>query len=629
MKRLILLLALAFILTPNINAQSGIAVPQMSHCDEMVMDFLETHNIPGASFALAKDGKLVYERAFGSTNAFGGVATQPHHLFRIASLSKPITSVTVMKMMELGYFSLSDKVFGPEGILAEHSTLATANISDNRIYDITVQHLLEHTAGWDRDTDCFPNPTAPYPWEFGGCDPIVAPLHVTQTNGTSNPATEEDMILFLLEKGLNFTPNTAYAYSNIGYLVLGEIIEEVSGMSYEDYVKSNILSPLGICDMHLGYNLPSDRLEREVDYVGNGFQTLSAYGTGAFVPWEEGGFNLEAMDAHGGWVATASDLVRLLVSVDGFSTKPDLLNPASIVTMTTASARNNRYAKGWSVNQFNNWWHTGALDGTATFMARSNNGYTWAILLNKRVIGNNANQFWSALDALPWQCVGETTSFPQYDLFDRPQTNSQGIIFSEISEQSVTLNWTSGGGSKRILVVRQGDEISSFPLDGTTYQANPAFAAGDDLGDGTYVAYDGTGNSITVTNLQPGTPYAFRVFDYHESNTTGDQALYKLCGEVSTVTTTMISSTTEAGREQGTIEVFPTVTHNVLHLNAPEPSQFTYQIFTSTGRVIQTGEWNGSRHRIDLNSAVQSGMYWIRTVDNDQRFTWKKFIVQK
>ena len=81
---------------------------------------------------------------------------------------------------------------------------------------------------------------------FSGCDPIVAPLHVTQTNGTSNPATEEDMIFYLVEKGLDFTPNTGYSYSNIGYLVLGEIIEEISNQSYEDYVQSSIFDPLGI-----------------------------------------------------------------------------------------------------------------------------------------------------------------------------------------------------------------------------------------------------------------------------------------------------------------------------------------------------------------------------------------------
>ncbi|MEO0734645.1 MAG: serine hydrolase domain-containing protein, partial [Bacteroidota bacterium] len=274
-------------------AQTGIPVTGMSNCDQLVNDFLDRYDIPAASLAISRNGKLVYERAFGKADLAATVATQPHNLFRLASISKPITSMAVMKMIEEGEIALTDKVFGDGGLLAEHNQLKNASITDARIYDMTVQHFLEHTGGWDRDANCFPNPTSPYPYNFNGCDPIVAPLHVTQTNGTQNPATEEDLITFLLEKGLDFTPGTRYAYSNIGYLVLGEILEEVSGMSYERYVQSKLMEPLGICDMHIGKNLLADQLEREVAYQGNGFTNLSVYGTGQQVPWEYGGFNLE------------------------------------------------------------------------------------------------------------------------------------------------------------------------------------------------------------------------------------------------------------------------------------------------------------------------------------------------
>ncbi|MGB0167453.1 MAG: serine hydrolase domain-containing protein, partial [Luteibaculum sp.] len=291
MQRIFLFILVALLTQQFSVAQTGIEIPQMSGCDDLVKDFLNTHDIPGASFALTKNGKLVYHRAFGNANINGTQITQPHHVFRIASISKPITSIAIMKMMEQNQLRLTDKVFGNGGILANHPQVSQANISDQRIYNITVQHLLEHSAGWDRTVNCFPNPTTPYPFNFSGCDPIVAPLHVTQTNGTSNPATEEDMIIFLLEKGLDFAPNTRNSYSNIGYLVLGEIIEQVSGMSYENYVKTNVLESLGICDMHMASNLRSQKKEREVEYVGNGYTTRSCYGTGSTVKWEYGGFN--------------------------------------------------------------------------------------------------------------------------------------------------------------------------------------------------------------------------------------------------------------------------------------------------------------------------------------------------
>ena len=64
---------------------------------------------------------------------------------------------------------------------------------------------------------------------------------------------------------------------------------------------------------------------------------------------------MNAMDGHGGWIASARDMVRLLVAVDGFPTKPDILSPATITSMVTPSTNNANYAKGWSVNSLNNW----------------------------------------------------------------------------------------------------------------------------------------------------------------------------------------------------------------------------------------------------------------------------------
>ena len=78
------------------------------------------------------------------------------------------------------------------------------------------------------------------------------------------------------------------------------------------------------------------------------------------------------MDAHGGWIATARDLVRLLTAVDGFPSRPDILSAATIQTMTTPSANNINYAKGWQVNSAGNWWHGGSLHGSYSWMVRTN-----------------------------------------------------------------------------------------------------------------------------------------------------------------------------------------------------------------------------------------------------------------
>jgi CubicO group peptidase (beta-lactamase class C family) len=509
-----------------IKAQTGIPVPQMAASDNLIKNFLTAYSIPGATIAIAKDGRIVYMRAFGFSDIAHTIPTQPYNLFRIASLSKQITSIAIMKMLQNGQLSMSSKVFGPGGILQNHPVFSVANITDNRIYNITVQNLLEHAAGWNRDLNCNPNPATPYPYEIDGCDPIGFPLRVTMLTGTANPVTENALIKFLLEKGLDFTPGTSYNYSNIGYLILGAVIEQISGLPYETYVQNNILAPLGIFDMHIGKNLLSEKQEREGEYVGNGYTNLSIYNTGQSVPLEYGGFNVNAMGAHGGWIASTRDMLKLLAAADGFTTKPDILLPATIATMVAPSANNANYAKGWSVNAYNNWWHTGAFAGTASELVRTGGGYTWIIILNKQnIIYSN---FWSDLDNLGWNCLGSTASYPNFDLMASPTVNASGISFSNHSATSVTVNWTNGNGGSRLLVVRPDTVINAFPLDGTDYATNTVFGSGALLGANNYVVYNGSGNSATVTGLTPGKTYYFRVMEYNKNSVTGNNALYLL-----------------------------------------------------------------------------------------------------
>ena len=98
-------------------AQTGIPISSMSACDTQMQSFMTNYQIPGATLAIAKNGKLVYMRAFGTANQAGTEATHPYHMFRIASISKPITSIAIMKLIENGQLSLSEKPFGPGGIL--------------------------------------------------------------------------------------------------------------------------------------------------------------------------------------------------------------------------------------------------------------------------------------------------------------------------------------------------------------------------------------------------------------------------------------------------------------------------------------------------------------------------------
>ena len=195
-------------------------------------------------------------------------------------------------------------------------------------------------------------------------------------------------------------PGTNYAYSNFGYSILGRVIEKLTGQPYADAVKSLILAPAGISAMRIGGNTLAERMPNEVMYTGQG---ASPYA-----------FNLARMDAHGGWIASAVDLAKFLVRVDGGAVKTDLLSPGALAAMGTASPTNTGYARGWSTNG-PNWWHTGGLPGTGAEMGRitSHGRYNFVILTNSQAAGN----FSADLDKLFWDARTATTRWPAYDLF--------------------------------------------------------------------------------------------------------------------------------------------------------------------------------------------------------------------
>ncbi|NMH26855.1 serine hydrolase [Flavobacterium silvaticum] len=611
------------------HSQTGIYVPGMSACDTQMTNFLTTYNIPSATFAITKNGKLVFSRAYGHSDIGQTDDTQPYNMFRIASISKPLTSIGIMKMIENGQLALDDKVFGPGGLLENHWYFSTATIVDNRVYDITVRMLLEHNAGWDRDIDCFPNPTTPYPWDFGGCDPISVPLHVTATLGETNPVKEEYLIAYLLGKPLNHDPGTTYSYSNMGFLVLSEIIEEISGMDYEAWMQQEILEPLGIYDMHIGKNLLSEKMEREGEYVGNGYSTYSLYNDNTLVPWEYGGFSVEAMDGHGGWIATARDLLRLMVAADGFATKPDILSASSIATMVEPSATNSWYAKGWSVNTANNWWHSGALDGTASYLVRSNSGYTWAIILNKRAVGSLENAFWNGLDALGWNCLAAVTEYPTYDLFESPLLPAQNLNAGNIGGTSMGISWTNGNGTDRVVVMKPipnntAPLFESYPIDGTDYNNIPNFAAADALPDGSRIVYKGTGTTVDVSGLIPNQMYAIRVYELTKNEANGNHALYLLGEPPQLVVTTTTLSASE--NLVASISVYPNPASSEIRLLNPNGLALTdASLSDANGRVVKKLSLsNQLEYKIPVNQ-LPSGVYFL-TVNSSAGKTVRKIV---
>ena len=396
---------------------TGKAVAGMESYDRMMTGLLREYKIAGGALAVVRKGRLVLARGYGWADVEQQQKVQPESLFRIASISKPITSVTVLRLVEQGKLRLDARAFD---LLPHIKPPAGAKV-DPRIRRITLRQLLHHTGGWDRGKSY---------------DAMFIPIKAAKALGAPAPADHRTVIRYMLGQPLDFDPGARYAYSNLGYAILGRVIEQVTGKPYDEAVRELTLRPAGIKRMRLGRTLAKFRAKGEVRYYHHTPEQLAdtvfLY-TKPKVPWPYGGFNTEAMDAHGGWIASPIDLVRFASAIDGARGKA-LLTTKSVSTMLShpappvAKGDSHHYGLGWLVRPVKqpvkvlligkeaNWWHSGSLPGTATLLVRAHNGMIWAVTLNLRP---KDAAYRTDLDKGLWKALREVKKWPEHDLFGK------------------------------------------------------------------------------------------------------------------------------------------------------------------------------------------------------------------
>ena len=365
--------------------------------DKEVNAFIKRWKIQGASIAVTKDEHLVYAKGFGIANSETGEEVKPGHLFRIASVSKLITAVAVMKLYEEDMLSLDEPVFGENGILNDSIFMT---YKDKRLESVTIRHLLNHTAGWSR---------------YG--DPLFSSLYIARKMNVPAPAQFDDILQFTLAKRLTYKPGTRYSYSNLGYAILGEIIERKSGMPYQDYVVMNLLKPLEIHDMLIGKSYYHEKYPNEVRYHSSaGIMTTYAMdGTGEKVPIYYGGNNIELLGPAGGWVASAPELIKFLTAIDGFDEQPDLLAPETIALMSDPDFAG-KGLFGWrGSDSYGTWWRTGYLTGSSALMVRQRDGVNWVVMVNTSTYKHS--RIHRYMSGLMFGAVSHVAEWPVIDLF--------------------------------------------------------------------------------------------------------------------------------------------------------------------------------------------------------------------
>ena len=337
---------------------------ELNGLDKKVEAYMRRWELKGASLAITRNDSLLYAKGYGWADEEMDQEMQPSHIMRMASVSKLITAVGIMVLQDRDSLSIKDTVFGPTGIL--NDSLFTTVIKDRNYKKITVEHLLRHQGGFYRD-------------------PLFSSRDVKHQLQLDVPPVKEDFYRLVLGRRLKFMPGTSQDYSNFGYLLLSEIIEKVSGMPYEEFIRTNVLAPAGCYDMHIGGNYYEDKLDNEVRYYthnGDGKFIEDYTDNGVMVERCYGGNNIPLLSGAGAWCASPAEIARLVAAIDGRPEVADIISQEAFEQMTEYFDKAT-YSLGWNdTDPAKGWSRTGTLSGTCALVRQFPDGECWIMITN-------------------------------------------------------------------------------------------------------------------------------------------------------------------------------------------------------------------------------------------------------
>jgi CubicO group peptidase (beta-lactamase class C family) len=404
--------------------------------DNAVLDFLKANGLAGATVAVTRHGRLVWNKGYGFADKAAGVEMQPWHRSRIGSVSKLFTALAAMKLVENGQLSLTQPIYGDSGPYVSNNdpwpgdgvswgvlqnagdyweSMKTGvqnlyhqnffNLRMNETIDwakqITVGHLLSHTSGLK-----------------GSGDVAGAAAYFKKPEDQLTYKETHQFVLMGLRKDgkgngippFASAPGTVWDYSNHGPGVAGMIVDELAGpgTTFRQYVEQNVLQPLGLNDV-----VPNNTSISKLDAKPHGADSNG-------VPYELDPNKPSTLGlASGGWSATARDLVRVMCSLDQGSNNQRILNHATVKLMQAdpAPAVPGRPI-GWDWNSGGIFRKDGLIGGGTAVVYKYLPGVLGKDEINVAIAVNEAGP---ALDALATQIASAAAKAyipDEYDLFE-------------------------------------------------------------------------------------------------------------------------------------------------------------------------------------------------------------------
>lgn len=335
--------------------QKDIDITDSEEFESYLVDEMSFQKIPALSVLIFDEQEILFEKTLGKAHLQDNLALQPDHLFLLASISKTITATALLQLNEDNLFSLDDNI---NDYLSFNVTIP------NHSGTITFRHLLTHTSAI-ADGSALDNQ-----YYYGTDSPIDLGTFLASylvPGGSLYNASENFH---------NFAPGAEYKYSNTGSALMGFLVEEISGLSFNEYCKRNIFSPLGMTQTHWRLDEINGTIVQPYNYVNGQYEAIQHY---TFSDYPNGGLR-----------STSRDLYKFLTALvnNGSSNNQQLLSAATVNAILTPQIPTLDPNVGLHFFKLNDthqlWGHDGGEQGVATIMAFNPTTKVGAIILTNQ-----------------------------------------------------------------------------------------------------------------------------------------------------------------------------------------------------------------------------------------------------
>ncbi len=355
LKSFLLIIVLSIFINPSHGfvPQNDRYAEEIKLIEDCVKKEIERLKIPSLSIAFHKDD-FFWKKSFGYADLENKIPANPDTRYRLASISKPITAVGILRLMQEGKLDLDDEV------------QKYVPYFPQKRWPITIRHLLGHLSGISHYRN-----------------------YNEEGHFTKHFTTEESIGVFK-DWELESEPGTKYNYTTYGFNLLGAVIEGASGKPYAEYMRENVWKPLGMT------NTTMDIADDIIENRASGYRRIDGEVKNCeFV-------DISSRFAGGGIRSTAVDLINLSKGLDEGKVLPKENQMMMYTSMVTKKGQVTEYGMGWSIDFIQGFWnvsHGGGQQGTSTHLLRfPGEKFAVAVMCNEE--GQNTSKYAHFISAL-------------------------------------------------------------------------------------------------------------------------------------------------------------------------------------------------------------------------------------